>query len=233
MFRALLMAIAIVQHSSIPSNASSVTVALTVTPTAKGNLLVACCGNNGGRVTLGVTDGASDFKPVAGSVSSNVDGRATDVWFLPLSSAGPTTITATFSGAPGTFEKSIFFFEVSGFSSPGVDVAGVVNNGAGSGTDVNGAPVLTTSDQGFIAAIAIVASAIVDNPKTGNEFSSGGDLSTFSDAACSLISATAAAHQPVWTDSVSGVSFASSTAAFKECPPAATSGGMSPGQRVG
>lgn len=221
------MALSLVQHKVAQTTASQLTVAVTVTSTAVGALLVVCTGNNGTRTVVSVTDnatGGSNTYVQASGAAGTTGVDQTDVWYcLSAAHAGATTVTVTFSGVAGTFNKEAWVFEVSGFTSAAFDLAANVTNGTGVASTDTGASVTTTSTTGFLVGVITTSFTIAANPKAGNEFTSGGDISATSDAACSLISSTATAHQPVWTDGTATASFCSSTAAFKEA-----SGGFVP-----
>lgn len=213
-------AVAVVQHKTGQTNASQVTVPITVTGTAAGNLLVVATGNAGTRtVTKVCTDGTTcaagnSFTHSVGCDSALGTDEA-EIWYLTPSTAGVTTITISFSGSSGTFNKEGWAWEVSGFTNPTTDGCQVVNSGTAAASTATGASITTTATAGFVAAVVISSANITVNPKAGNEFTGGGDISATSDAACSLVSASAAAHQPTWT-TTTGATFNSSTGAFKE-----------------
>jgi hypothetical protein len=216
-----------VQHKKNFSAANATTVAVTIAANSAGNLIAVGTDNNSSRTVIGVADnatGGSNTYVQATSALGTNGGDSVDVWYvLSAAHAGATTVTVTFSGAAGTFSKNAWVMEVSGFITAGFDLANNVTNGTGSGTDDNGASVTTTSTTGFVIGVMATGGTITGNPKTGNEFTAGGDISG-GNAACSLISSTAAAHKPVWTDTGSNQTNAGSTAAFKE-----TSGAALPG----
>jgi len=215
------MAVALVQHKVQGVNdAGATTVAVTVTATGNGNLLVAltACNNKALTVT-GVSDGTNaftQFPSAAFNSGAAIQSWAGDCWYLPNSTTGKTTITATFSGSATI--REIFVFEVSGFILLARD--GVATNATtqtGAGTDDAGPAFVTTSVKGFVIGFVIVNNVISVNPKAGNAFTSGGDIdATLGDAACSLISVTASSKQPVWTDGGSGQVYQAMTVAFKE-----------------
>lgn len=215
------MAIAVVQHKSFGvSDAGATTVPVTVTATGNGNLLVAIAVCNDKALTVtGVSDGTNAFTQYPSATfnsGADLNSWMADCWYLPTSTTGKTTVTATFSGSPTV--REIFCFEVSGFILLARDV--VATNATvqtGSGTDDAGPAVVTTSVKGFIVAAVVVANSVSVNPKAGNEFVSGGDKdATTGDASCSLASVTAASHQPVWTDAGSNQKYQAMTVAFKD-----------------
>lgn len=206
-------ALTVVQHGANRSTANSAQISITVTSTGSNNLLVAGTGNSDTRTVSSVSDGTNNFTQATSAAGTDATYQS-DVWYLLKSISGKTTITVTFSGAASTFSKEVWFWEVSGFSSVVYDLGNNVTNGVQSGGSATGASVTTTGTTGFIVGIDKTQGSVTVNPKAGNEFTSGGDINSVSDAGCSLISSTAAAHQPVWTDN--GTDFCSSTAAFKE-----------------
>lgn len=220
------MALAVVQHTVAFSAANATTVAITVTATGTGRLLVVGTACNEDRTVTGVSDGTTAFTQFTG-VRGALSGISSfsDIWYLPASSNGKTTITITFSGVAGTFEKLGWFWEVSGFTTAGADVGTHVDDQTATvGALENGGSVTTTSTTGFVVGVVVSNTGTLNNPHIGNEFTSGGDIevgTTFW-AGCSLISSTAAAHQPAW-DGVASDPFAASTASWKE-----TGGGATP-----
>ena len=216
-------ALAVVQHKVNGSSANANTITITVTATGAGNLLVVGAGNAAGppdTTIASVSDGTNTFThaPNSHAYDQITTGYDTDMYYLLSSTAGKTTITITFNGAAATYYKVAWFWEVSGFTSAQYDAGNNLPYGLGSGTTVTGAGVPTSSTTGFVAAIIVPQQRISTNPKAGNEFTSGGDISATPgfDGGVSLISSTAALHTPVWVDNTSGDSFVSSIAAFRE-----------------
>lgn len=214
-------AVTLTQHQFVYSNANSDTASCTVTSTAAASLIVvSTAGFNLPRTVTQVTDNIGNtYTQATGSVGSNTTGASgtTDVWYCLSASAGVTSVSVKWS-VSDTADKVVFVHEVAGFSSVSFDLAAVVNNGiAGVSTDINGASVTTTGTTGFVVGVVgLGIHSIAVNPKAGNEFTAGGDIDpTTGSAACSLISSTAAAHQPIWTDTTVSDVYVSSTAAFK------------------
>ena len=206
------MALAVVQHKFGSTNANQNTVAVTVTSTGGGNLLVAGTYNNGTMTVSGVSDGTNNFTQFAGAQIANSN-RIADCWYLSISTSGKTTITATFS-VTNTSRKIAWVWEVSGFSVPTTDgVAGTT----GTAQNPTGASLTTKAVSGFLAAVCGYANTISTNPAAGNEFTSGGDIAD-GNGGCSLISSSATAHQPAWSGDQSSA-FTTFTAAFKEAIP--------------
>lgn len=213
------MAITLVQHKVNSTSANQATVAVTVTSTTAGNPLIVGAANGASMTVTGVTDnkaGGTNIYTQATSAAASQGGGRTDVWYCLNPGGGVTSVTVTFS-VSDTNVKDGWVFEVSGFSAAAFDLANHLNNGTGVGTTDTGVSVTTTSATGFVVGVIAVGTAIVTNPASGNEFTAGGDIAAgSSNAACSLISTTAAGHQPAWTDSNTNAAFCASTAAFKE-----------------
>lgn len=206
----------VVQHKQNGVTTNGVTVPITVTSTGAGNLLVVGTVNNSSRNVTGVSDGTNNFTQATNAKgTSAAAGTFTDIWYLLSSQASKVTITITFSGAAGTFKKEGFFWEVSGLSNPTFDLANHTTNATDSAGTTTGASITTTGTSEFAVGAYGSDNGVSQNPKTGNEFTSGGDIGTFGEmAGNSLITSVVGAHQPVWLDA-NPADFASSTAGFK------------------
>lgn len=231
------MAIVVVQHKFVSTIANQNFADVTVDATTAGSLLTcgAICDNlaiNG----VAFSDGTNAFTAVAAADAVSGTKHST-IWYLPSAPAGKTTVRVTFA-ASGVDEKQGFVCEVTGFTTPVVDTqAGLA--GTGVGTVDTGPAVVTTVTNTFIAAvIQSGGGSITESPAAGNEFTSGGDAGTLDGGGCSLIAASAGSHTPVWTDSASGRTFASSVVAFKEssgapAAPVSYKRGVAIQQRIG
>lgn len=202
------------------TNASGTTVATGVTVVGSGHLLIAIMlvGNHA-KAWTGVSDGTNAFTQFPGAQFSDAtDNVAVDVWYL-LSSVAGTTITATVNGAASTDGRDIFLIEMAGAVTPARDAVAVqATIQTGSGTDDIG-PALTTAgaSDGVAIGYVVPANDIATNPKTGNEFTSGGVHNpTVGDAVCTLLAPSGAAHTPVWTDTTGNAGYQALTVAFKE-----------------
>lgn len=211
---------ALVQHKVGETNANQATLPITVTATSAGNLMVVAACNTGTLTVSGVADnaagGSSVYAQVAGAQFVGNANDLGDVWASLNVKGGVTQVTITFSAAD-TSIKDGWAMEVSGLSSPVVDVKNVANTQTGVGTTDTGASVTTTATDGFIIGVITTSGSVLGgNPAGGNEFTAGGDVqATTGNGAVSLISTTAAAHQPVWTDAGSAQTFGAATVAFK------------------
>lgn len=214
------MPIALRSHQGTDSAANATTAQLTgITATLSGSLIVVGAANVGGRTVTGVTDNIGNaYTQATGAAGAATAGTlGTDIWYRLSATSGVTSVTVTFSGAAGTFNKDVWVDEVTGFTTAALDVANALNEGSGSATTDTGAAVTTTAAAGFVAAVIATGSGILTNPKAGNEFSAGGDVvANTLNAMCALISASAATHTPAWTDFDTAPSICGSTAAFKD-----------------
>lgn len=210
-------AISLTQHSVAVSAANAVTIAKTVTSTGSGNLLITGLANAGQRTVTGCTDNIGNTWVQAASAAANWPtlNFNTDIYYVLSGTSGVTTVTCTFSGVAGTFDKEAWFFEVSGCTSCAFDGAAPLSSGSGVASVYTGASVTTTGTTGFAVGIIQLGSSVDQNPNSGNEFSAGGDISVNGNAGASLISSTAAAHTPVWHGTTTNSNFCSSTATFK------------------
>lgn len=213
------MAWAIVQKPGAYSAANATTVAVTLSSTSAGNLLVVGTYNSNTATVSSIVDniGTNVYVQATSALGTNSN-RKTDVWHVLSTSAGVTTITVTFSGAAGTYDKCVWAYEISGVAAPVFDLA---NNSTGnsSGNAVPGGSVTTTGTTGFILGVAFCNGGVVASPAAGNEFTSG-STTVDSYSSCSLLSSTAAAHAPAWTNNSDGA-YVTSTSAYKESPVAA------------
>lgn len=213
------MALSVVQHVVARSALSANSVTATVTSTTAGTLLVVGMAQDGSstNTATGVTDGGDTFTAATGAGTSGGGNSVTSHVYYCLSGAGgKTSVVGTFTNTD-TSIKTIEVWEVSGWNTCVFDLAAGTTNGTGVGTDYSGPSVTTTGTTGFVVGVCVSAGmSVTVNPKAGNEFTAGGDISAEGKGFCSLISSTAAAHQPVWTGDSSGISFNASTAAFKD-----------------
>jgi hypothetical protein len=223
----------LVQHKVNTSSASANTIAVTVNSTRAGSLLVVGTGNGNNLTITSVTDNFGNPYTQATGAEFVVGTVRGDVWYSLKANSGVILVTVTYNGAAGTYGKEVWFWEVAGFTTAAFDGAAQASNKAGVGTTNTGAALTTTGTTGFVVGLDEVAVGPVSaNPQGGNEFVAGGDLSTFNDAGCSLISTTAASHTPVWTNTTSGDTFGTATVAFKEtaaAPPSSPIADLSSG----
>lgn len=201
-------AITIVQH--VPTLVfSNSTLSATVSATGSNHLLVALITAPTGITVTSVSDGVNNFKQFPNAYTNG--NGAMDVWYLPQSVSGKTTITVNVSASTAFIELE--FWEVSGFISPFPDVVGTLPNGTQSGGNATGPAVTPSASNDFIVAgDGNNGGGITQNPLTGNVFSSGGDT-IGTDGFVSDIATSSASAQPVWQDP--GSIFWALTAAFR------------------
>lgn len=217
-------AIVVVQHNKNDSGSTGLTtLAVTVSATASGNIIVVgVAGGNTTNTATGVTDngsgGSSTYTLVSGTAGGpDPGGGFTSFYWTTSSHSGATTITATYSSVDFPM---VVVWEVSGFTTPVVDGTNTIDTTSGT-TTANGASITTTGATSFVAAIITLDHSVSQNPKVGNEFTSGGDIGAATGGAgTSLVSVSAAAHQPVWL-TTAAATYVSSTMGVKESSGAA------------
>lgn len=214
------MAATLRSHTLLDSVVNSSTCIVTgIGSTLAGSLIVVGAANIGGRTVTGVTDNLGTnvyVQATSGAGISTAGTLGTDIWYCLSANAGVTSVTITYSGAAGVDNKDGFVDEVTGFTAATFDLANHVDNQTGAASTLTGPAVVTTSTNGFAMSLVATAGTVSVNPKAGNEFTAGGDIAgPTGNAACALISATAASHQATWTDTFN-TSYCASVAAFKE-----------------
>jgi hypothetical protein len=213
-------AISIIQHvhNHVYTNGATVTCTLSSTGASR-NIIVGAMSATSGAGAVSVSSVADNqlhtFVQASGSRGVHAGNlHGSEIWHALNVSAGVTTVTVTFSGEATSYWKACFAYEVSGTVT--FDTAAKVDTGTCVTLICTGASVTTATTTGFVLGV-IVVDPVDQNPNSGNEFTSGGDTDTDGNgAAVSLISSTAAAHQPVWHGSVGADTFTSSTAAYKQ-----------------
>lgn len=215
-------AVAVVQHVFLKQGSGTPSsLVATVASTGAGNLIIAAVTtfNTPAHNPTGVTDGTTSFTQFTSArvIGTGVfAGAVDDVYYLPSSNSGKTTITLNVGTATQFLEIEVW--EVSGIATVAED--GTQNLGVGGGTcvltDCTGAPITTTGASGFIVAhVGTNAGSVTGgNPKTGNAFASGGDAN--GDGFVSLITVATGTYTPVWTTNTSGDQVTSATTAFKD-----------------
>ena len=217
-------AVTLTQHNKVASAANSVSATLSGLTSTTGSVCVVGTNTNTTRTVSTVTDNIGNtYVGVSGATATNFTNNTTEIWRTFSCGAGVTSITVTWSGSAAVFDKEIFFFEVTGCTSCADDTSGHTNNGSGVSNVYTGPSITTTGTSGFSAAVIALGSSIDQNPNSGNEYSSGGDISSNGNAAASLIYSTAASHQPVWHGTGASSNFCASVAAFKASAAAAAS----------
>lgn len=223
----------IVQRKQTATAATATTLAVTMTAITAGNLLACDIGWMSNAVTIskvctnGSTCTGSDANSLTAATSNgtaacqettaNPDFHRHIYYLLSAPSGGSTAIQVNYSAT--TVNREATCYEVTRPSgSWAFDIAGHLDNQTGSGTTLAGPSITTTGTTGIMFAGVSVGNTIPQggNPAVGNEFLTGGDIfATTTDATQSSVSGTAAAHQPIWTDSGASDNNCSSVAAFK------------------
>jgi hypothetical protein len=218
-------AVAIIQHSHSHLYTWGTTISCTLSSTgASRNIIVGAVSTAEVVSVSSVTDNQSNTYVQASGSSAVGNGHTVAIWHSLGTTAGVTSVTVTFSAPPNTscnlvacgMYKACFAYEVSGAVT--FDAASKVDNGNCVGAVCTGAAVTTATTTGFVLGI-IVNAPVDQNPNSGNEFTSGGDIDDFGEgAAASLVSSTAASHTPAWHSAWTdrNGNFISSTAAYKQ-----------------
>lgn len=215
------MAIALRQHGTAYSAANANTSSATITSSLAGSVLIIATeyGLAGGTI-LSVTDNKGNtWVQATNAASAPLGGGGTDVWYYLTSASGVTTITVTYSST-STNEKTIWYAEVTGFTTPAFDVAGHVTSGTATGFNNPGPSITTASAAGFIWAADQTALGNLTGMQGGNAFTFGDQQTNTGGASAYLITAGTGTYQPVWVSDTTADTVDSSAAAFKE-----TSGG--------
>jgi hypothetical protein len=216
------MAQAIRNHNINHVASGGTTVNVTLPATLASTLIV--CWVSGGDHTVTptqVSDGTTLLThATGGALNSNAaspNWEGDFYYFLSNPNAGTTTFTATFSGTGGG--KTIAAVEVTGFTTAAFDTASFSPSSSASGVAGVGvttitAGSLTPASTATLIATTLISDAITTNPKTGNEFSDGGDIASSGDAWCFKVNATAAAHQAEWTAASTNDDYQTATVSF-------------------
>lgn len=209
------MAIAIVQHGGVVNDGTNGNTAVGTISSTTANLIVCAISRSVNDTVTGVIDNIGNTYIQATSARGGAGASFCDVWYCATAGAGVTTVTVTYT-ITSTATRKLDVFEVSGFTTAGLDVAA----GGGHNGIANvyvGETLTTTSTSGFIVGTINMTSTVDQNPTTGNEFTSGGDLIGTGGAACSLLSVTATTHTPSWhCTALPTAAYSNSVAAFKE-----------------
>jgi fibronectin-binding autotransporter adhesin len=215
----------LVQKAVNESTTNSNTVAVTVTSTVGGRLMIALASGSASMTATSVVDNASSpntYTHVSNAASSGTGGIWTDAFYCANCNAGATSITLTVS-ATSTAVKQIYVFEVAAADTVPFDIAAVTSNATGSSNTDTGAAVTTTNANDFIASVVNTAGTVA-SIKAANAFTLG-NISSSSDASAYMIASSIGTYTPQWTDGTAAPATASTTVAFKQ----AGSGGGSSG----
>jgi hypothetical protein len=220
--------VTVVQHKYVGSSSTGATLALTVTATAAGNMIVAAGFCASPTQTMTITDNATGgANTYTGATSSIAIGGAgdwnqTEEMFTTLGGThgGATTVTLTCSGSNGG--RSLEAWEV--HASSGTWALATSNNnrsvaptGAASPFTETG-PGLTVSGAStswFCGAFQF-GSTVLNNPATGSVWTSGGDIdNVFGDGgAISFVTSTGGTYTPSWNTSNKSINFSTTAACY-------------------
>ena len=208
------MAIALAQHKFTDSNPAGTTQTVTVTSTVANSVLVVTSAVSANRTVSSVTDGGDTFVQATGAAGNNGN-YFVDAWYCLAGSGGKTTITVTYSPSLDTIESFVEVWEVTGFKRPAFDLASTNHSNAVANT-ATGVALTTTGAIDFIASAIINTDSITANPKSGNAFTFGGDITSETNAACSLATSSIGTYTPAWTTSTTTDVFVTTIIAIKE-----------------
>jgi len=208
------MAIALAQHKFTDSNPAGTTQTVTVTSTVAKSVLVVTSAVSANRTVSSVTDGGDTFVQATGAAGNNGT-NFVDAWYCLAGSGGKTTITVTYSSSLATSESFVEVWEVTGFKIPAFDLASTNHSNAVANT-ATGVALTITGAIDFIASAIINTDSITANPKSGNAFTFGGDITSKGSAACSLATSSIGTYTPAWTTSTTTDAFVTTIIAIKE-----------------
>lgn len=213
----------VAQISWVPGEGTGTNLDVTIPSTTSGNLLVCSVGvfNSTARtissVCLDLTTcaGGNAFTQLSNSTSTGTGHAATSIWYLLSAPAGKTSVRIHPSATATTLEATCFEVR-KGTGSWATDTGNHTNNGSASSNTITGAAITTTGAIDFCAANVGVTDSVSAAPKAGSEWQySHIVFHNSADAAISLITTSASAHTPTWTDSAASGSFSSSIGCFK------------------
>lgn len=210
-------AIALRQHGTTTTTALANTSATTITSSLSGSVLIIGTeyGLAGGTV-VSVTDNKGDtWVQATNAASAPIGGGGTDIWYFLTPASGVTTITVTYSST-STNEKTAWYAEVTGFTTPAFDIAGHVTSGAAMGFNNPGPSLTTAAAAGFIWAVDQTALGNLTGMQGGNAFTFGDQQPGTGGASAYLITVGTGTYQPVWVSDTTADTVDSSAAAFKE-----------------
>jgi hypothetical protein len=210
--------------NSVPAQATSASsLPITVPATTAGNLIhvdIQVYNPTAQTILHACFDGTTCAAGNALTCTATSTGSghgATTICYINSAPAGKTTLTVTASGSAANLEAD--YFEVqSGSGTWSLDNSASTTNGTGSGNTVSLPSITTTGSVDFCSAVVAVSGdgmgKVATNPTpelSGNEYIYGGTIWTNDDnAAISLLTLTAGAHQPKFYDKTSGDSFSGS-----------------------
>jgi hypothetical protein len=217
-------AIAIIQHvhSTSIDKGSTVTCQLSSTGAGRNIIVGAAVTGQFGVGVVSVTDNQGNIYTQAPGSRGSMGSYVSEIWHSLGTVAGVTNVSVAFFVPPPPvpetdgYNKMCFAYEVSGAVT--FDTAAKLSSQLCVGNLCTGASVTTATTTGFVLGVIVVVMDPIDqSPNAGNEFTSGGEIDSMGvGAAASLISSTAASHQPVWHISAVPEAFCTSTAAYRQ-----------------
>jgi len=155
----------LVQEATANPAGGSGTRTLTIPATASGNLLVlGLTYFNQSACTASVKDnapGGNNIYVSASAFSHDTNAGGAEIWYVPNSLAGGTTITVTVNGGCTALQYALFFTEVAGMqtSSP-LDGSPSINSNHSAGTTISATTVTPTTSRSLIYSIASVQNSV-------------------------------------------------------------------------
>lgn len=208
------MATACVQHVVASSSAGVNFVDIPIAGVTAGSILVVGAADDFSATITGVSDGTAAFTQ-ATSGQATQSSKRTDIWYLLAPTVGATNVRVTFSSSFAGL-KIGHCWEFSGLSSPAFDAANTATSANAGSTTITGGSVTHAAADSVGVGVVYISFALSENPKSGTDYSGGGDTAAGGQyGGVSIVAASAAAHAPQWLDGISTAAFASSTAAFK------------------
>lgn len=141
------------------------TIAASLTGVTAGNALVVFVAYEGSSIATTVSDGTAYTESASGECFAN--SQSSRVFYLPNSSSGNKTITATFTGSPSY--RRIRVFEVSGLASSGIEdqSANQGQVGPGTTTDAISSSATATTTQADCLVLGLSQNSSEADPGTG------------------------------------------------------------------
>lgn len=223
------MAFSLVQQAKATSSGGT-TVAVTVTSSTAGSLLVALVGFNIGAVSVvSVTDNQSNTWVSSGAVASAAN-IGLEAWHCVSPTAGVTTVTVTVSVAAASQLTAHIEEWAKNGATAALDAVGVVNSGASTASPVGGA-VTTTGAVGVAAGLLMLNNGVqtISGMTGGDDFTSGqiDNATPRAVGSAYLITSATGTYSPQW-DLSAADTFAATTISFKDASATPPGGSFRP-----
>lgn len=190
-------AINVFQHKGFGSSIANNSISVTFNPTGANDLIVVSLNIGGSPFISTMKDSSGNSYTQFPSASYPSNQNYT--YYIPHSTLGTTSITATFTGTDSG-KSEIEMWEVSGFFNAVPDVGNATITGVQSGGVATGLSLTTSGNYGFIVAADTTNGTVTGNPAGGNAFTSGGDILD-GEGFVSLVTSSTGTYNPAWTDS--------------------------------